>query len=155
MNKIDAFIVFVVVSLLLLFSFQVFAQDATPTFEAGKYTVAASFPADADVVKVCAFRTDTKVDLKCVTTGLSQVVSADGRSASVTAPDARKYTVRPPSPTGRVALIQDIDLANTGTDVRIGVRAEDASGNKSVSDNVTVVDFTPPAKPVVISVSPQ
>ena len=153
MSKKEVFVIFAVVSVLTLLTFQTFAQDTTPTLEAGKYTVAASFPLDVDVTKVCAFRTDTKVELKCVTVGLNQTTAADNLSAMVTAADGRKYRVRPPSPTGRVALIQDIDLVNVGANVRIGFRAEDAGGNSSESTNVAVVDFTPPTPPVALGVT--
>lgn len=129
------------------------AQDTSPVLEAGKYTVAGSFPTDTDLAKVCAFRTDTRADLKCVTVGLNQVVASDNLSAVVTAGDGRKYKVSPPSSTGKVALIQDITLVNTGVDVRIGLRAEDTAGNSSESTNVAVVDFTPPAKPTVLNVT--
>lgn len=153
MSKRMVFLVFTLVSLSVFMAFRVFA-DELPALESGRYTVAGSFPADLDVTKVCAFRKDTNVDLKCVTVGLNQTVAADGKSATVTAADGRRYKVTPPSPTGKVALIQDVDLTNTGVDVKIGLRAEDTGGNESVSDNVTVVDFTAPSKPVLISVTP-
>ncbi len=153
MNKVDKnkFIIFILIVVFLTsFAFRVFAQDTTPAQESGKFTIAGSFPLDVDLAKVCAVRKDTKAVLKCVTTGLPQVVATDNKSAVVTAVDGRKYRVTPPSPTGKVALIQDIDVVNEGVNVQLLMQAEDVSGNVSVSDNVTVIDFTAPGKPVLL-----
>lgn len=142
------------VALLMVFGCAISAQaqeDARPKMEAGKYTFAASWPEGEDMAQVCFFREDNNVQLGCVTTPtLQSPIDAD--SAAAIAPDGRTYAVRPPSPTGEVAILQDVEITNQGVDVIVLAFAEDTSGNQSISTNAAVVDFTPPAPPQILNV---